>query len=393
MLIGIKCETKFKNMERVSKKTKLDDSKQLFARLVQEYPDSEFKLSSYGNVTRKIPSGWTVVCEHNRTKTVCRECGNGKAFCEHGKRKTACPEVECGGGGALCQHNKLRTICTDSNCGGGGGLCEHNKPRTACKEQACGGGGAYCKHGRARSRCKEEECGGGGGLCEHDKPRGRCVEEECGGGGQMCSHGIRRSYCREEECGGGSEYCTHGKLKSKCTEGCGNMSGLCVACLTRHKQKEGYCLTCHPDYVPAIIGASKAACKYICALQKRLGKGTSIQHVHYGNGITGNEYVLPEYPLKKVDGYYVDDQGRRIVVEFLGNIFHGHPSFWKDDEQKRDMYNRLHKDNFYRTERIFNKVASFGYIVRYVWESDYKKLKALQSPLSILREFDGKLKY
>jgi G:T-mismatch repair DNA endonuclease (very short patch repair protein) len=128
---------------------------------------------------------------------------------------------------------------------------------------------------------------------------------------------------------------------------------------------------------------------YICALQSYLGNGLVIQHVHYDKitkNAIGNEYKLPEYKHKKVDGYYIDDEGQRIIIEFLGDVFHGHPSKWGEDEQERDLYGRLYKDNFTETERKFNKVISFGYIVKYVWECEYRHLKVFQSPQSILRK-------
>lgn len=136
-------------------------------------------------------------------------------------------------------------------------------------------------------------------------------------------------------------------------------------------------------------------CKFICDLQRHLG-GIAIQHVHYdvlGKTVTGTEFKLPEYTRKKVDGYYIDDQGRRVVIEFLGNVYHGHPSLWGPDEQNRNHFGTLHKDNFVHTERVFRIVTSLGYVVRYAWQKDYLALKALQSPLSILREFSGNLEY
>jgi hypothetical protein len=140
--------------------------------------------------------------------------------------------------------------------------------------------------------------------------------------------------------------------------------------------------------------SSKIGCRFLCDLQRHIGH--NIQHVHYNKltkSVIGNEFVLPEYKAKRVDGYYVDSEGRRVVVEFLGNIFHGYPSLWEEDEDACNYFGTRYKDSFEKTEQMFTTVTSFGYIVRYAWESDYKKLKALQSPLSILREFNGKLEF
>lgn len=134
----------------------------------------------------------------------------------------------------------------------------------------------------------------------------------------------------------------------------------------------------------------------MCDLQRHLGVGVNIQHVHYdllAKTVIGNEYALPERPVKRVDGYYVADDGQRIVIEFLGDAYHGHPSRWGPNNDQRNHLGKLHKENFEHTERMFEQVAALGYVVRYVWESEYRQLKALQSPLSILREFQGKLEY
>lgn len=131
----------------------------------------------------------------------------------------------------------------------------------------------------------------------------------------------------------------------------------------------------------------------MCRLQAH---GMMIQHAHYDldeKASTTQEFSLPEWKQKRVDGYYVDSHGHRVVVEFLGDEFHGHPSRWGPDGQKRNLFGVLHTVNFEKTEKTLAKVASFGYIVRYVWESDYRKLKPSESPLSILREFSGKLEW
>ena len=52
-------------------------------------------------------------------------------ICEHNKRKSRC--IECGGG-SICEHKKIRSMCIEC---GGGSICEHNKRRTECIE--CGG--------------------------------------------------------------------------------------------------------------------------------------------------------------------------------------------------------------------------------------------------------------
>lgn len=347
-------------MERVFKKLKLEDdsdSGNLLEDMKKRFPKNEFKLNNRGSLSRKYGKNWVIICGHNKPRTRCDqpECGGGGALCpKHRIDRTMCRDPECGGGGSLCEkHKRMRSICPDPECNGGKGLCLHRIPRTTCTDPECNGGKAMCVHNRRRSKCPDPACQGGGSLCKHLKPRSRCVDPECKGGAELC-----------------------------------------IECKTRRKEKDGYCRTCHPTYIPSVVGASKVGCKFICALQSHLN--THIQHKHFdpvSKTLIGKEYVIPEYTKKKVDGFYINENGQKVVIEFLGDVYHGHPAFWGVDEQERDFFGRLHKDNFYKTEHMFTKVASYGYIIRYVWESDYKNLKALNSVESILREFKGKLEY
>ena len=196
------------------------------------------------------------ICEHNKVRSECKECGGGR-ICEHGRRRSECKECggsqicehdrrrsqckECGGG-SICEHGRNRSRCKEC---GGGSICEHGRHRSRCKE--CGGG-SICEHGRQRSKCKE--CGGGS-ICEHNKVRSYCKEcgggsicehgrvssicKECGGG-SICEHGRHRSSCKE--CGGGS-ICEHGRVRSRCKE-CGGGS------ICEHGKKRSCCKVCSP---------------------------------------------------------------------------------------------------------------------------------------------------
>jgi len=410
-------------MERVSKK---DET--LFNELKVKYPKYEYRISKRGNTQRKFNKTWLTVCKHNRQYLACKDCGSksycqhnkikrickeckGNGICPHGKLKGRCREKGCDGrqycihdklktfckecqGGSMCLHGKTKTFCPDPACGGGRGLCRHLKPRSTCKDPDCFGGGSYCSHGKKRSLCPDPDCKGATALCSHLIPRRTCRDPACGGGQDYCLHGARKYQCKIPECKA-KGICVHGKRKARCNDPvCGNGKDLCIVCFTKHKKVGKYCYTCHPDYVKQLNGKSKMGCECICKLQ--VFYNTQIQHCHYDHiskTLSGSEYTISEYKSKKVDGFYVNPDGQKIVIEFLGNYFHGHPTLWGPDEDKRDSFGRLHKDNFYNTERIFTKVASFGYIVRYVWESDYKNLKGLSSVESILREFKGKLEY
>jgi hypothetical protein len=102
------------------------------------------------------------ICEHNRERSKCKECGCGGSMCEHNRERSKCKECE---GGSICEHNKRRSQCKECK---GGSMCEHNKQRSKCKECK---GGSICEHNRLRSTCKECK---GGSVCKHNKQRSQC---------------------------------------------------------------------------------------------------------------------------------------------------------------------------------------------------------------------------
>lgn len=119
-----------------------------------------------------------------------------------------------------------------------------------------------------------------------------------------------------------------------------------------------------------------------------------IEHKHLNQATkkwTGDEYRLVEWGQKPVDGYFIDENGTRTVIEFLGDYFHGHPRFWGENEDRTDHHKRLFKDLFYNTERILTKVKSFGYKILYCWEYDFKKIKSIGPVINICKEFHNKL--
>jgi len=113
------------------------------------------------------------------------------------------------------------------------------------------------------------------------------------------------------------------------------------------------------------------------------------KHLDYVEGKwIGNEFRPPEYKKKPVDGHI---QGTKIVYEYPGDDSHGHPI--KGEPHKINRHGTSYGEAFTNTERIFRKLASFGYIIYYVWGNDYKNKPVLTSVKSICRKFNGKLEY
>ena len=174
--------------------------------------------------------GGSTFCKHDKRKSTCHEC-NGSSFCKHEIRKSRCKEC---GGSELCKHDKQKSQCKEC---GGNRFCEHNKFKSICHD--CGGS-SLCKHDKRKSRCKE--CNDSA-FCKHDKLKSLC--KECDGS-ELCKHG--KVKCKE--CGGPA-FCKHNKFKERCKE-CGG-SALCKTpnCLTyKIKKYHDHCLNCYIHLFP-----------------------------------------------------------------------------------------------------------------------------------------------
>jgi len=79
------------------------------------------------------------------------------------------------------------------------------------------------------------------------------------------------------------------------------------------------------------------------------------------------KYIKPY----KVDGY---DSITNTIYEYLGNYYHGNPNFFdqsKYNQKCHKTFGELYKNTF----KKFDKLKSLGYIVKYIWESDWEKYK------------------
>ena len=79
-------------------------------------------------------------------------------------------------------------------------------------------------------------------------------------------------------------------------------------------------------------------------------------------------YRLPEWTSKPVDGY---DKATNTIYEFLGDYWHGNLNKYKlnsVNKKNKKTFGQLYNDTFI----MLNKIKSFGYNVKYIWESDWE---------------------
>lgn len=152
--------------------------------------------------------------------------------------------------------------------------------------------------------------------------------------------------------------------------------------------KDNHCCTCHPDYVSPVPFTSKVACEFFDALEQEVGE---IQHQHLDkeNKIwIGEEFRIPGYRRKAVDGKIA---GQNVVIEFLGDIWHGHPRLWEHDLEAENYEGRRYFDMFEKTQEIMKTVSGFGYEVWFIWETDFRKWDKTTSLMSCCSIFKGEL--
>ncbi len=378
---------------------KLIESQKLLNKLEKQYPTNQFRISpTKGSVQKKIGKCFIKVCEHNQVTSNCIICQGG-SVCEHNTIRYRCRKCR---GGAYCIHNKIKYRCKD--CGGsqicvhnrisyyckeckGKGICQHGKQKNSCKQ--CGGS-AFCKHNKIKYGCKQ--CGGSS-ICKHNKLKALC--RDCGGS-RYCKHDKLKQRCSQCE---GSQICKHGNRKTRCFD-CKQGSGICSICNVRLVQKDNVCRRCHPSYVEICSQSSKIGCEFIDKLE--LVTGMTIKHKHVDRKAKkwdGEEYRLKEWKRKAVDGYIPKDQitghpflpsSSDLIIEFLGDEYHGHPTKW---EKEINWLGRCYIELFDDTENKFKKMKKFGYNILYVWENDYKNLKSCADLLSVCRFFKNKIEF
>jgi hypothetical protein len=71
----------------------------------------------------------------------------------------------------------------------------------------------------------------------------------------------------------------------------------------------------------------------------------------------------------RVDGC---DPATKTIYEFLGDFWHGNPNKFNPIEMN-DVRKRTYGDLHEETLRRFNQLKQLGYVVKYIWESDWMK--------------------
>ena len=112
-------------------------------------------------------------------------------------------------------------------------------------------------------------------------------------------------------------------------------------------------------------GYSKKAISWLRRLEK---EGHNIQHAENGGEIRvelgdGKYYLL--------DGY---DKETNTVYEFHGNVYHGNPRLFDDDEKCHPFNNKTAKELYDATIVREDNLRKMGYNLIVMWEDEYDRM-------------------
>src|SRR3989304_4846365 len=96
----------------------------------------------------------------------------------------------------------------------------------------------------------------------------------------------------------------------------------------------------------------------------------TIQHAE-----NGGEYVIENIKSKrwKADGYCEE---RLWIFEFLGDNWHSNPEIFIGKENEINVLTKkTHKETYEQTMKRLDIISNSGYIVIYIWESEWEKIK------------------
>lgn len=102
-----------------------------------------------------------------------------------------------------------------------------------------------------------------------------------------------------------------------------------------------------------------------------------------------NPNIIRQFKLRiKNKTYNVDgfDPVNKIVYEYYGDFFHGNPKFYKKDDinpRSKKTFGQLYQNTKTREKRI----EDAGYIVQYIWDSDFREQQDLKRGYKISPEW------
>ena len=386
-----------------------DNQEKLNAMLIEaqrRYSDRVYRIGDK-YILREVTKQWQQICKHYVSKQSCDEC---KQLCIHADLRIECllciqhkQDMDFLANDADFQYGRKKDIeklqnmlliaqryhpyqeyrirekyvVVKHNADDWAQICIHLMPKSQCGKCK-----RLCLHYNNKQFCE---------LCLSTQSRLEKLQNLCPD--SIFKITLYGNVDIQTSNGEWGKACDHGKVKRYCIPCVGE--AVCP-CGKRLKCQDGVCTKCHPDYIPCVVGTSRIACTFIDELENELK--VKIQHKHYDKAtkqVIGEEHVVPTWTAKRIDGFAQSSNGTQIAIEFLGDIFHGHPRLWYeiDDYEATNHFGQKHMDRFYDTQEKMRKLVAHGYKVIYMWENSYRQRKAFTSLKSMCGIFKDDLLY
>jgi len=127
-------------------------------------------------------------------------------------------------------------------------------------------------------------------------------------------------------------------------------------------------------------GCSSSCSKILGALMEEINEKIIFYNYCHKKTKENREFAPIPKSRIRVDGYI---PSRNIIIEVLGPMYHGHPSYGEGK-----IYGRRFYDLFRETESRFNEISKYGYTILYIWLNEIDGDRDLWPQLIA---FDGRL--
>jgi hypothetical protein len=135
-------------------------------------------------------------------------------------------------------------------------------------------------------------------------------------------------------------------------------------CLSQKRTPSLFCKIHQFGYIRPTRMYSMISCQFMDTFARL--NNVNVQHKHYSDHIIdGNEHSICNY---SVDGWI---QESKTVIEFHGDYWHGNPTKYDADDYNKVTHTTF-GELYDKTMNRMHKIHRLGYIVLYVWESDFR---------------------
>lgn len=162
----------------------------------------------------------------------------------------------------------------------------------------------------------------------------------------------------------------------------GKFSRLCKVCWALRRTKSEFCIRHQkPVGTSAPSADTQYPCQFFDIVSAQMGWNIVHRHTRADGVSVGEEFRVKNF---SVDGYVPE---HKIILEFLGDFYHGNPAKYDPNAinpTRRTTFGELYTNTYERHKTI----ASSGYRVYYIWESEFLKNRSHPRLFDVMHRWD-----